>query len=257
MDLLQRIQAIVPQLTPGERLAAEYILAYPFDAVRFPSSTLADNANTSRSNVVRFCQKLGFAGYAEFKFELNHTLQGMKRTPATQSTDVPTVLQKYLTSFAQLDAFYHSTQLQEVARALAQARRILVLGRDHSSLSAQQLAFRLARSGLDASALSMASMMGAFTPMVTQQDVVVVVSLQGRKESYEDVLVDYQARGVKIILITITKRPPITGYVDHLLVLPSPAHDYSSDMLDDAPTLYLFVEMLIEAIHALPTTPLS
>lgn len=256
MDLLNQIRELLPQLTPGERKAAEYILEYPFDAVRFPSSTIADSANTSRSNVVRFCQKLGFSGYAEFSYTLDHSLKDMKHFSSAQEQNAgaDTVLQKYLLEFEKLEALYRSTQLRDVAEAITSARRVLVLGRDHSAFSAQQLSFRLNRAGIAAVPTHVASVMSAYYDILDHQDIVIVFSVQARKESYEYILKPYREKHVKVILITTAKKPPVAGYADQVISLPSVTRSYSSDMLDEAPTFYLFIELLMEAIHTLPTS---
>lgn len=255
MDLLNQIRELLPQLTPGERKAAAYILEYPFDAVRFPSSTIAGSAGTSRSNVVRFCQKLGFSGYAEFTYALGRILKDRKHlSPAQeQSPSAETVLQKYLSEFAKLEALYHSTQLREIAEAITSARRVLVLGRDHSFFSAQQLSFQLIRAGIDAITSNMLSVMDAYYDILNDRDVVIVFSVQALKQSYEHILKAFREKNVRIILITTAQKPPVASYADQVVLLPSAARSYSRDMLDEAPTFYLFIELLMEAIHTLPT----
>lgn len=257
MDLLDQIRELLPQLTPGERKAAEYILEYPFDAVRFASATIADSADTSRSNVVRFCQKLGFSGYSEFSYTLDHSLKDQKHISPVpeQSPAAGTVLQKYLNEFEKLDVFYRSTQLREVAGMIASARRVLVLGQDHSYFSAQQLSFRLNRAGIGSVATHMGTVISAYYDILNEQDVIIVFSVQALKQSYENILKSYREKNIKIILVTMANKPPVAKLADHVISLPCVVRSYSSDMLDDAPTFYLFIELLMEAIHTLPAPP--
>ena len=257
MDLLNQIREHLPQLTPGERRAAEYILEYPFDAVRFPSSTIAGSAGTSRSNVVRFCQKLGFSGYAEFTYALGRILKDRKHLSPTQKqpSSAETVLQKYLNEFAKLETLYHSTQLREIAKIITSARRVLILGRDHSFFSAQQLSFQLNRAGIGSMATQMDTVMGSYGDILDHQDAVIVFSVQALKQSYEHILKSFREKNVRIVLITTAQKPPVASYADQVVLLPSAARSYSRDMLDEAPTFYLFIELLMEAIHALPALP--
>ncbi|MDK2813625.1 MAG: hypothetical protein PWQ08_880 [Clostridiales bacterium] len=252
MNLIDKIKVELDNLTPGERTAAEYILQYPYDAVRFGSSTLADYAGTSRSNVVRFCKKMGFLGFAEFRYELNRTLKQNKQLAPVPAVQQMTVLQEYLAGFAKLEQFYHSTQLQDIAQWIVNARRILVLGCLHSFFSAQQLAFRLNRATIDAHAVSDFSIMQAYGGILGKSDLVIVFSVQGRKNSYEAQLKQYRSAGVKIVIITVTPHCQLAGFADQTLVLPAIAQEYSSDMIDDMPTFYLFIELLMEAVQKLP-----
>lgn len=253
MDLFADIRAELPNFTRSERLIADYILEYPFDAVRFGSSVLADYAHTSRSNVVRFCQKLGFSGYSEFRYELGRCL---KENPHTQTSTASAnndtnVLQKYTNCFSLLNGLYQSTLLLEVAALLRAARRILVLGHHHSFLSAQQLAFRLNRAHYDAYALGDVSIIGEYETISSPKDVVVVFSIQGRKESYEENLKGYRDHGVKIVLVTVTPNAPISPLADYVIALPCITRQYQNEMLDDAPTFYLFIELLLEAMNSI------
>lgn len=255
MDIFAKIHEEDNNFTPGERLAADYVLEYPFDAVRFSSTVLASFAKTSRSNVVRFCQKLGFAGYTEFRYELSRYLKNNKHTDKVISSDSAVsesnTLKKYLTCLSQMDSFYQSNQLRETSSILCHAGRILVLGHLHSSFSAQQLAFRLNRSLYDAYALSDDSMIEAYSMMATPRDAVVIFSINGAKEDYSTLLKDFRSRGAKIILITVTPRAPVSPLADQVIELPCITRQYSSDMLDDAPTFYLFIELLLEAMNSM------
>ncbi len=252
MNLIDRIKTELDNLTPGERTAAEYILQYPYDAVRFGSSTLADYAGTSRSNVVRFCKKMGYVGFAEFRYELNRALKQNKQLPPAPAVQQMTVLQEYLAGFAKLEQFYHSTQLQDIARLVVDARRILVLGHYHSFFSAQQLAFRLNRAMVDAHAISDVSIMQSYGNILKKGDLVIIFSVQGRKSSYEAQLKEYRAAGVQIVMITVTPRCQLEAFADQTVVLPAIAQEYSSDIIDDMPTFYLFIELLMEAVQKLP-----
>lgn len=252
MDVLDQIREILPELTSGERLAAEYILAYPFDTIRFPAASIAENAETSRSNVVRFCQKLGFSGYSEFKYALNRSLREKKHLPQKQEDASGTVLKKYISEFEKLDSLYHSTQLQEIAQMITSARRIATIGRDHSSFSAKQMAFRLSRSEFCAIPIDQETALDSYYTLLDQDDVLMVFSVRASRESYEHVLKRYRESGVKIVLVTMVAKPPVAGLADQVVVLPSAAWDYPCDMLDDAVLFYLFTELLLETIHALP-----
>ncbi len=64
-------------LTETERHVAEYILAHPVEASRVSARELGRRTLTSGSAVLRFCHKLGFQSYNDFKINLVSDLKRM------------------------------------------------------------------------------------------------------------------------------------------------------------------------------------
>ncbi|MGN0076022.1 MAG: MurR/RpiR family transcriptional regulator [Parafannyhessea sp.] len=64
-------------LTQTEQLIAEYVLAHPVEASRISARELGRRALTSGSAVLRFCHKLGFENYNDFKVNLVSDLKRM------------------------------------------------------------------------------------------------------------------------------------------------------------------------------------
>ncbi|MGD8562362.1 MAG: MurR/RpiR family transcriptional regulator [Desulfarculaceae bacterium] len=74
-EVIQRIKQMMDEFTPRHRLLAEYMLQYP-ETVGFLSvSDLAKRAGVSVATVVRFCNQLGYEGYAHLGREIQQTIQ--------------------------------------------------------------------------------------------------------------------------------------------------------------------------------------
>ncbi|WP_312431583.1 MurR/RpiR family transcriptional regulator [Lacrimispora sp.] len=252
MNILEKINNNISIFTMGERLVADYVTRYPVDVIRYSAETLAESCNTSRSNVVRLCKKLGYNGFSEFKYEMNRYMNTPQMssitTGSTGSENSQSVFKKYLNCFSQLETIYNSTQLKEITEIILDARKIIILGHYHSFFSAQQLEFRLNRCRIDAHALNDVSSMEALGEILTPKDVVIIFSISGGKV-YHDMVTICHKRGVKIILITMTENPPISKYTDNKIILPCITRLYSESVLDDAPTFYFFIELLIEEVR--------
>lgn len=251
MNILEKIDNNTANFTVGERLVADYVTKYPVDVIRYSAEALAERCNTSRSNVVRLCKKLGYNGFSEFKYEMNRYMNTphspAKNPSSTGSENSHSAYQKYLNCFSLLENLYNSTQLKQIAGTILNANKIMILGQYHSFFSAQQLEFRLNRCRIDAHALNDLSSMEALGEILTQEDVIIIFSISGGKV-YHDIVTDCRKRGAKIILITMTENPPISRYADIKIVLPCITRLYSESILDDAPTFYFFIELLIEEI---------
>jgi len=70
MNLIARIKASMPALSPAEKQVAALVLADPRLFVTQPVGTLAGRAGVSKPTVVRFCRSLGCDGLSDFKLKL-------------------------------------------------------------------------------------------------------------------------------------------------------------------------------------------
>ncbi len=59
---LYLIKQFIPDLSPSERKAAEFFVAFPAQAVQLGISALADKAGTSSAAVIRLKGKTGLSG---------------------------------------------------------------------------------------------------------------------------------------------------------------------------------------------------
>lgn len=241
MAVLEDLRNILPDLSKNERKAAEYLLQYPHDIQRRTSEAIAREADISRSALIRLCQKLGYQGFAEFKYACTHE-------PAQSSEDNITALLHYEHAIQQIRQMVTVQQVESLGRTVAHARRVLCLGHLHSGMSAQQMAFRLTRSGVDSMALNDCTLMESYENIVNDSDVVLIFSLSGA-EMYEAIAEEYRKRHAHVVLFTMTPTSPLTKKVDEFLALPYVTHEPSSYLMDDAITFFLMIELVIEAVQ--------
>src|SRR3954453_3586129 len=85
--VLARLGTLVPSLRESERKIADYILARPNELIYLSVTELADRTDTSEATVIRFAQRLGYAGYAALKIAL--TIELRESTPPPSSDLAP------------------------------------------------------------------------------------------------------------------------------------------------------------------------
>lgn len=241
MTVLENLRQILPELSKSERRAADYLLQYPNDVQRATCEGIAQSSGSSRSAVIRLCQKLGYHGYAEFRYAL-------RSEPAVSPEPGRSALQTYLDELQRMQPLAGSPQLLRLAEDILHANHVLALGQLHSGMAARQMAFRLNRFGLDCNALDDLTLMEGYQNVLKQGDVVVIFSISGQI-NYRDILLPYQANGARVTLITMTAQAPIAKLVDDMILLPRISHSSRGYLLDDAITFFTFIELLIEALH--------
>ena len=74
MNMLERIQSQLENLSKSERKVAEVILAAPEQAIHSSIAALALEAEVSEPTVNRFCRSLETKGFPDFKLHLAQSL---------------------------------------------------------------------------------------------------------------------------------------------------------------------------------------
>ena len=96
MPVLETLRQALPELSKSERRAADYLLQYTQRYARsMTCDAIAAASGSSRSAVIRLCQKLGFRGYAEFRYALLNE-------PAAPVAQAQNTLQLYLDELQRL-----------------------------------------------------------------------------------------------------------------------------------------------------------
>ncbi|NBK93137.1 MurR/RpiR family transcriptional regulator [bacterium 1XD21-13] len=94
MNVIAKLQEILPDLSKNERRIADYFLQHPKNIDEYSSEAIAAICGASRSTIIRLCHKLGYRGYSEFKYALLHEQEqvspapGFSFLPAASADDV-------------------------------------------------------------------------------------------------------------------------------------------------------------------------
>ena len=119
--LCQRIRSHYPQLTRTERRVADVVLADPAAIPETATARLAEAAQVSQPQVIRFCRSMGFEGLSSFKRALTASLALGCEQPEMGSWHP--LLTRSSAALGRLDR----VRLGEAAQLLANAVQVHVL----------------------------------------------------------------------------------------------------------------------------------
>ena len=249
MSVLEQIRDFLPEYSRSERKIADYILQYPFDIQKFTGESLAEKCNVSRSAIIRFCHKLGFSGYSDFRYAL--LSEPIQKKEDTSSPTNPQ-MNKTLGYYDQVIQTLRESDAPEKAEALAEAimhsSRIVTFGQFHSNLSAQQLTYRLLRRNINSIYLNDITNFESYTRLLNPGDVVIIFSISSH-ESYDPFIKVLKEKRVIVALFTMREESPLKNIVDIYTTLPSAIHFGEEYLLDDAISFFLAIELIMEAIY--------
>lgn len=227
-NALLHLRSSYPTLRPAERRVADEILRNPSAIVHLSITELAKLAGVSDATVVKFCKRLGYKGFQEFKILLAQDVV-IKPEPiygeVEPGNDIGTIKEKIfqanITALQDTAQVLNTQALEEAVRAIAKAREIHFYGLGASGIVALDAEQKFSRIGLRASAFVDSHMQITRAVLLRPGDVVVGLSYSG--ETIEIVEALRAARNVGALTIAITNysASAITTQADLVLVTSS------------------------------------
>jgi DNA-binding MurR/RpiR family transcriptional regulator len=158
MSILRKISAQLETMAPADRQIGQFIIDNPDQMLRLSSAALAVETGRSQSSVVKFSQKLGYAGYQELKLAVSEAKAQEWQAPAGMihgtievGDGYLTILQKLLGSkmqaMQQTISVNNEAEIEKALEALHDARRIHLAGVGASSLVARDFSYKLMKLG--------------------------------------------------------------------------------------------------------------
>ncbi|MCM3733471.1 MurR/RpiR family transcriptional regulator [Fictibacillus nanhaiensis] len=222
------IPSIYKSLTKAEQKVADVITADTHEAVYYSVTDLSEKADVGETTVIRFCRKLGYKGYQEFKLAVAQNLVNPNESVygKIEDTDSIDVIAKKITS--QNTGFIQDTlglmdqnNLEKVAKKLLNARKIYFFGVGSSGITATDAKYRFMRIGFNVDCVVDSHIIAMNAALATEEDVVIGISTSGSTKDLVDAVRIAKENGAFVICLTNHNRSPITKYADEILLAAS------------------------------------
>lgn len=208
--MLSKISEFLNELSGAERKVAESALADPKWFVHAAVAEIAERASVSQPTVIRFCRSLGYKGLPEFKLALSASIghEGMPfvHEELNSEDDMGDVTEKVLgnTAASILGArrYLDETELENAIAMFTHARRIEFYGVGNSGIVAQDAQHKFFRFGMSTVAYSDPHIQLMAASVLSEQDVLVVISNSGSSIEVLDAVSIAKENGASVIAIT-------------------------------------------------------
>ncbi|MDJ1159967.1 MurR/RpiR family transcriptional regulator [Chelatococcus sp. SYSU_G07232] len=214
VDIVSRIEQVMPSLSPAERRVGEAVRADYEAATRLSIAELAARAGVSQPSVTRFSRSLGCASFADFKLMLARTLAvalpylaGRASGDRPAADDVGQLAQGIMqvASQAVLDALaqINSEALRKAIAAIAAARRLDIYGQGGgSSAVAEDARLRFFRMGLPTAAYADGHQQRMSAATLSAGDAVLAISNSGRSKPVIEAVEIARSYGASTVALT-------------------------------------------------------
>lgn len=247
MNPIDELRRALPTLTKSELKAAERILNDPNIMLGSSITNLAKLTGSSNSAIIRMCQKLGYDGFAEFRFSFNRAMMAAESLgDEVADDDSAKLVETYARYMNMIPQQISSEQFDCLAEAILDARRLVIWGANRTYQSAMQLSHRLTRLGIFNKPTNDIIVMSDDAAILEKGDVCIVFSMQGRGNArYIEDMDLMRERGVDVHLVTMDRHSGMLPHATSTYVLPWISHDDSINFFEDQVIVYMFIEMLL------------
>lgn len=222
---LMMINSIYSSLSKAERKVADVVLSDKEFVVYSSITDMAEKAGTGETTVLRFCRKLKFRGYQEFKLTIARDLVSpSEHVHGTigDGDDMVTIARKITSqNIRALDdalLLLQEEELRKAAEALIRSKKIHFFGVGSSGITAHDAKYRFMRLGFHVDSASDAHIIAMNSALTGPEDVVVGISASGSAKDLVDAVGLAKRNGAFVICLTQHAKSPITQFADAILL---------------------------------------
>ncbi len=207
--MLTTIKSVLPDLTPSEQRIGRWILQHPKEAANITLARLATECGTSEPTVVRFCRRVGLAGFRELAIRLTEALSNPATyvhrdvSPDDSTSDaVIKVMDASIQSLIEMRSQLSAMPIDQAVSVMKKARQIAFAGLGASGQVARDACHKFFRLGIPCTSLSDTPMILQFAAITEPDDVLVLLSHTGRWEDFARAARLAKQRGATVIALT-------------------------------------------------------
>lgn len=212
--------------TAAEKKLADYILSAQDCISRMSISQLASACSVADATVSRFCRRLGYKGYPDFKLAIaNASVHRLEDNPLsgeiTREDSLETISQKLLNASAmamvQTREVLNLDAVAEAAAVLRESTSVLCMGQGGSMLIASEAAHLFSTISGKFRPVSDSHMQAMAAVMMEPTDSILFYSYSGSTLAMLDTLKTAKERGSRVILVTRFPNSPGAALADIVL----------------------------------------
>ena len=215
----------------SERKIADYIMENPDVVLPMYITELAERSGSSEATIVRFCRKLGFDGFQQFKLALAKNADVRPVSENITSNDsayaiLDKVCEDIYCSLEKTKQAIDQKALQECCDKLLSAKKIIIFGLGNSASIAIDACHKMFRLGLNAIAYTDNHMQAIAAAHTDSSCVVIGISHSGHSRDIVQAMQTSKERGAITVSLTSEKKSPIVKASDIVIYTVSDETNY-------------------------------
>ncbi|SDK22911.1 MurR/RpiR family transcriptional regulator [Natronincola ferrireducens] len=203
--------------TKSEKKLYEYVINN-FEKVMYHSLTeLAEICQVGEATILRFCRKLGYEGYQDFKLAVAQDLSTVTKNSGDE-TYVEKIKNNMIEAIADTYNIIDLNTLEDVIDKINLSNDVVVYGIGLSGIVALDMKSRFLRIGKNISVVTDPHFQMMRSCSTNKDTVIIAISLSGSTKDIVDAVKVAKNNGAFVMAITSHIKSPLTKYSDLVLL---------------------------------------
>lgn len=216
------------------------------DLIYMSITELSSKIDIAEATILRYCKKLGYGGFQDFKLTLSQHIGSQSSTPLETKGDI--LLDRTKAALTQTASSLNYQDIDNVSNLMIKAHRVCVFGVGNSSISPLFANQRLIRLGININFSSDPHVQSIVVSNLTPKDIVVLVSVSGSTKDIIDVAEIAKERNVPIVVITNYPNSPICKYADYIFATSGREAAFEGGTYCSIVSQMFIIDVIVESI---------
>ncbi|MBR4162766.1 MAG: MurR/RpiR family transcriptional regulator [Solobacterium sp.] len=218
MNILDRMDLKHNEMTESEKKVFIVIKDDPSFVANYTISQIAMYANTSVSAVLRFCHRLGYKGYKDFRYDVLDYLKQNEND--VKETDLISKLSSVFSeAILSLDTIDRSL-FDKLAKDILSADKVVLLGRYRNSVNTKKLKMSLTDLGITCLEGNSNLDFQHLLYVIDDKTCVILFSILGDTSDLNDFLEQLSGQTEHTWVITTVSKPKAARYINNVIQIP-------------------------------------
>nr|WP_263324445.1 MurR/RpiR family transcriptional regulator [Neobacillus sp. Marseille-Q6967] len=253
-NLIHGIACNMGNFTSSEADLANYIMDHPEEISQLSISQIAKKIHISPATITRFCQKLSFSGFNEFKHELKRYID-LKNKP-TKTSDIKEIdyfSKLYQNHLEIIEGTFRNITyptLQQAVSLLNTAKKVHVYGIGNSGIAAQEFKWKFFRIGVNVESITDPHQAVMDAALATEDSLIIGISVSGKTREVIDAVKIAKQQGATVLAITSEKTSELAQLADLILIVFSRSNMHMGQNISPTLPLFLFFDLIYTELVA-------
>ena len=243
MNIIQSIKTSMETFSKNEQLIGTFIMNNPKSVENYTITKIAELTKTSTSAVLRFCQKLGFKGYSEFRYEMVRNINSDLSVDNCEKKDpLFRIIQFFQDSLQDFNTLERQS-ISDLALAIDQASQVFSCGIYKSGTVAHKLKYNLVDCGKSVIFINDLVTLSHSEFISDDKSLYIFFSISGSGADVQEYFKNNRDNLSNSYLITCNKAPKLKKYFKHTIIIPT-QQSIGNIHLDEHALMFVFIEIL-------------
>jgi DNA-binding MurR/RpiR family transcriptional regulator len=253
-NLIHGITVNLELFTSTEAELAKFIIDNTDEVSQLSISQIAKKLHISPATITRFCQKISFSGFNEFRHELKRYID--LRNKPTITSDIKEIdyfsklYQNHLEIIETTFRKITYPDIQQAVSLLTHAKKVHVYGIGNSGIAAQEFKWKFFRIGVNVESITDPHQAVMDASLSTENSLVIGISVSGETKEIIRAVKIAKKQGAAILAITSEKTSELSQLADLTLLVMSKKNMHMAQNISPTLPLFLFFDLLYTELVA-------